>query len=225
MRTPRSHWSTRGAASAMFWERRPTFLIRKQRTKLPLSVCEARRFPHHGRAMLDSIRTRLTLWYTAVLALVIGVLCTVAYFIFWRSAVQRTDANLIELSDSFLVTLRAELEDQTGPDVFQAAAHAAIDEHHFRDTVYAIADQTGKVILTSLETPSANPSSRAERSVETPSQNPPSRAERKVLSSASFQNFLDASLNSDRLFAQIPVSQAGFRGFAQHFTAKGRTYI
>ena len=72
--------------------------------------------------MLDSIRMRLTLWYTGVLALVIVVLCVVAYFIFWRSAVRRTDANLVELSDSFLVTLRAELEDQTGPDVFRTAA-------------------------------------------------------------------------------------------------------
>jgi len=175
--------------------------------------------------MLDSIRTRLTLWYTGVLALVIVVLCGVAYFIFWRSAVRRTDLNLVELSNSFLVTLRAELEDPAGPEDFHTAAHEAIDEHHFRDTLYAIVDQTGKVILTSVETPSANPPSRAERPGQSASANPPSRAERKVLSSASFQSFLDASLNSDRLFVQIPVSQAGFRGFAQHFTAKGKTYI
>jgi len=160
--------------------------------------------------MVDSIRIRLTLWYTGVLAIVIGLLCTVAYFIFWRSTVQRTDANLVELSDSFLVTLRAELEDQSGPDVFLAAAHVAIDEHHFRDTLYAIADLTGKAILTSLDTPSANS---------------PSKAGRKVLSSASFQNFLDASLHTDRLFSQIPVTEAGYRGFAQHFTAKGKSYI
>ena len=75
--------------------------------------------------MLDSIRTRLTLWYTGVLAVVIVFLSVVAYFIFWRSAVQRTDANLVELSNSFLVTLRAELEDQTGPDVFRTAAQVA----------------------------------------------------------------------------------------------------
>jgi heavy metal sensor kinase len=160
--------------------------------------------------MLDSIRIRLTLWYTGVLALVIGLLCTVAYYIFWRSAVQRTDANLVELSDSFLVTLRAELADESGPDTFRAAAQVAIDEHHFRDTLYAIADPTGKVILTSLETPSANP---------------PSRAARRVLASASFQGFLDASSRSERLFGHIPVTEAGFRGFAQHFTAKGKSYI
>jgi two-component system, OmpR family, sensor kinase len=159
--------------------------------------------------MLDSIRIRLTLWYTLVLALVIVVLCVVAYFIFWRSTVQHTDANLVELADSFLVTLNAELEDQSGPDVFRAAAQAAIDEHHFRDTLYAIVDQTGKVILTSSEAPSAGP---------------PSKAARKVLASASFNSFVDASLRSDRLFGQIPVTEAGYRGFAERFAAKGKNY-
>ena len=159
--------------------------------------------------MLDSIRTRLTLWYTGVLALVIVVLCAVAYFIFWRSAVRRTDENLVELSNSFLVTLRAELEDQSGPDVFRAAAQVAIDEHRFRDTLYAIADQTGKVILTSLEIPSANA---------------PSKAARRVLSSASFQSFVEESLRADRLFGHIPVTEAGYRAFAQRFSAKGKSY-
>ena len=153
---------------------------------------------------------RLTLWYTGVLALVIVVLCVVAYFIFWRSAVRRTDANLVELSDSFLVTLRAELEDQTGPDVFRTAAQAAIDEHHFRDTVYAIVDQTGKVIISSQETPSADAPMKAAR--------------RQILSSASFQKFLASSMQSDRLFGHIAVTEAGYRAFAQRFLAKGSSY-
>jgi heavy metal sensor kinase len=160
--------------------------------------------------MLDSIRTRLTLWYTGVLALVIVVLCLVAYFIFWRSAVQRTDTNLAELSESFLVTLRAELEDQTGPDIFRAAAQVAINEHDFRDTIYAIADQTGKVILSSQETPSDNI--------------PTKSARKQVLSSASFQSFLSASTRSDRLFGHIAVTEAGYRGYARRFSARGKSY-
>ena len=160
--------------------------------------------------MLDSIRTRLTFWYTGVLALVIVVLCGVAYFIFWRSAVQRTDSNLAELSDSFLVTLRAELEDQMGPDVFRTAAQAAIDEHHFRDTVYVIANQSGNVLLSSQET--------------LPLDAPAKAARKQILSSASFQRFLAASVQSERLFGHIAVTKAGYRAFAQRFSAKGRTY-
>src|ERR1700675_650559 len=103
--------------------------------------------PPTGRAMLDSVRVRLTVWYTAVLALVLIVLSLVTYFIFWRSAVQRTDANLAELSEAFLVTLRAELEDQGGPNPLKAAAQVAIAEHNFRDDVYVIVDEAGKVIV------------------------------------------------------------------------------
>jgi two-component system, OmpR family, sensor kinase len=178
--------------------------------RLILSVREAKRLLQPGKAMLDSIRTRLTLWYTGVLALVIVVLCGVAYFIFWRSAVRRTDLSLVELSDSFLVTLRAELEDQAGPDVFRTAAQAAIDEHHFRDTLYVIADETGRVILGSPET--ASPDA------------PPKHPHKPVLSSASFQRFLAASVQSERLFGHIAVTEAGYRAFAQRLSAKGRTY-
>lgn len=160
--------------------------------------------------MLDSIRTRLTLWYTGVLVLVIVVLCGVAYFIFWRSAVRRTDANLVELSDSFLVTLRAELEDQVGPDVFQTAAKEAVEEHHFLDTVYVIADEAGKVILSSQETLPPNAPAKAAR--------------RQILSSIFFERFLAASVQSERLFGHIAVTEAGYRAFSQRFSAKGKSY-
>lgn len=169
--------------------------------------------------MLDSIRTRLTLWYTGVLALVIVVLCSVAYFIFWRSAVRRTDLNLVELSNSFLVTLHAELEDQIGPDVFQTAAKEAIEEHHFRDTVYVISDQSGQVLLSSEETPSSNVPER-HREMATP----PGHPQKPILPSASFQRFLTASVQSERLFGHIAVTEAGYRAFAQRFSAKGRPY-
>src|SRR2546429_7248732 len=63
--------------------------------------------------MLDSIRTRLTLWYTGVLALVLVVLFVITYLVFLRSVQGRMDTDLSELSKAFLATVRAELEDQT----------------------------------------------------------------------------------------------------------------
>src|SRR5258706_191693 len=39
--------------------------------------------------MLDSIRVRLTLWYTGVLAVVLVALSLITYFIFWQSTVRR----------------------------------------------------------------------------------------------------------------------------------------
>src|SRR5204862_8058219 len=85
------------------------------------------RRPHlqSGRTMLDSVRVRLTLWYTAVLALVLIALSTITYFIFWRSTLQRTYVNLSELSQAFLTTLDAEVEHVSGPDSLKLAGQVA----------------------------------------------------------------------------------------------------
>src|SRR2546428_5815237 len=103
-----------------------------------------RRLLPPGRAMLDSIRVRLTLWYTGVLTLVLVVLALITYFIFWRSTLQRTDVNLSELSEAFLTTLDAEVKDQSGPDSLKLAGQGAITEHRFRDHVFAIFDAAGE---------------------------------------------------------------------------------
>ena len=96
--------------------------------------------------MLDSVRVRLTLWYTAVLAVVLVALSLITYFIFWQSTVQRTDANLTELSNAFLTTLDAEINDQSGPDAFKLAGQVAVTEHRFRDHVFAIFDGQGNLV-------------------------------------------------------------------------------
>jgi heavy metal sensor kinase len=160
--------------------------------------------------MVDSVRVRLTLWYTAVLVVVLLVLSLLTYFIFWRNAIQRTDANLTELADSFLVTLRAELEDQTAPDPFKAAAQVAIAEHHFRDAVYAIADGAGKVIVSSEDLSPTNTETESSRN--------------RVLAAPTFQRFLDAALHSDHLFGQVEGEKGGYRGYARHFSARSRDY-
>jgi heavy metal sensor kinase len=160
--------------------------------------------------MVDSVRVRLTLWYTAVLAVVLLVLSLLTYFIFWRNAIQRTDANLAELAESFLVTLQAELEDQTGPDPFLAAARVAIAEHHFRDVGYLIVDPVGKVVVSSQDL--------------APSSNETASPLSRILSSRKFQRFLEASLHSDRFTGEVEGEKGGYRGCTRHFTARGRDY-
>ena len=111
--------------------------------------------------MLDSIRVRLTLWYTGVLTLVLVVLALITYFIFWRSTLQRTDVNLSELSEAFLTTLDAEVKDQSGPDSLKLAGQVAITEHRFRDHVFAIFDAAGNIVVSSQDVPPAAPGSSA----------------------------------------------------------------
>jgi len=158
--------------------------------------------------MVDSVRLRLTLWYTAVLAVVLVVLCLVTYLIFWRSTVQRTDAELAELSDAFLTTLDAEIHDQSGPDAFKLAAEVAITEHHFRDHLFAIFDANGDLIVSSLDVSQTIPSTHPLGD--------------GLLTWTSFQGFLKAASGSDRYFGKVHAGKSGFRAFARHFSLDGK---
>ena len=160
--------------------------------------------------MLDSVRSRLTLWYTAVLALVLVALSLITYFIFWRSTAQRTDTNLAELSEAFLTTLDAEVDDQSGPNAFKLAAQVAITEHRFRDHVFAIYDSNGEKVVNSQDVPSAASA--------------PDSSPAGLLASRSFQRFLEASQRTDRFFGKVRGNEDGYRGFARHFSLEGKAY-
>src|SRR5258708_15146039 len=167
-----------------------------------------KRFLPPGRAMLDSIRVRLTLWYTGVLTLVLVVLALITYFIFWRSTLQRTDVSLSELSAAFLTTLDAEVKDQSGPDSLRLAGQVAITEHRFCDHVFAIFDSAGNIVVSSQELPTAAPGSSAGG----------------ALSSPSFQRFLDDSARSERFFGNVKGGRSGYRGFSRHFSSSSNAY-
>jgi heavy metal sensor kinase len=161
--------------------------------------------------MLDSVRVRLTLWYTAVLTLVLIVLSLITYFIFWRSTLQRTDVNLSELSEAFLTTLDAEVKDQSGPDSLKLAGQVAITEHRFRDHVFAIFDESRKIVVSSQDVPPAAAAAGSSAA--------------GALSSPSFQRFLVASSRTERLFGNVKGGEDGYRGFARRFSSDGKTYI
>src|ERR1700730_17475119 len=123
----------------------------------------ARRTPHRkggpeetrqaGRAMLDSVRVRLTFWYAGVLALFLVVLSLITYFIFWKSTLRRTDSDLAELSEAFLTTVQADMLDNHGADAAKVAVQEAIVEHRFRDHVFAVFDPNGEVLTSSQDLP------------------------------------------------------------------------
>jgi two-component system OmpR family sensor kinase len=159
--------------------------------------------------MIDSVRVRLTIWYAAVLTIVLIVLFAITYFIFWRSTIERTDVDLSELSEAFLTTLNAELKEQSGPDALKGAGEVAIAEHRFPDRTFFIFDSTATLVVSSMEASPRDPE-------EFPLHNP--------LSSRSFQSFLNESFHSDRLFGQVRSGRGGYRGFSRHFPAEGQTY-
>ena len=160
--------------------------------------------------MLDSVRVRLTLWYTAVLTLVLVTLALLTYFFFWRSTVQRTDVNLSELSEAFLTTLEAEVEDQRGPDSLRLAGQVAINEHRFRDHVFAVFDAAGNVVVSSHDVPPVTPAAGSSSG--------------DLLHTHSFQHFLDASAHSERFLGEVKGGREGYRAFARHFSSSGNGY-
>ena len=159
--------------------------------------------------MLDSVRVRLTLWYTGLLAVFLVGLALATYFMFWRSALERTDNNLTELSDAFLTTLRAEMQDNYGPDAPKAAAQEAIIEHRFRDHVFAVVDSKGQLLTSSEELPV--------KSVD-------DSAPTGVIHSPAFQTLVDQASRNERLFENVKGGKSGYRAYARKFSLKGETY-
>ncbi len=160
--------------------------------------------------MLDSVRVRLTVWYAAMMAVVLVALSVITYFIFWQSTVQRTDANLSELSDAFLTTLKAEMRDVSGPDSVQLAGLTAIAEHRFQDHVFAILDSSGKVVVSSQEVSAAGAAQDAGIAT--------------LLSSSSFGKFVAAADRAPRAFGKVREGQAHYRGFARRFELEGKKF-
>lgn len=99
--------------------------------------------------MLNSVRTRLTLWYTAVLACVLVALALATYFVVRNSLRHRTDSALAELADSFLTTVHAELRNGGEANSIGEATQAAISEHRFRDIVFVVLDGEREVVASS----------------------------------------------------------------------------
>lgn len=96
--------------------------------------------------MFNSVRIRLTLWYTAAVTLVLVVLAAATYFVLRQNVVRRADANATELADSFLATVKAELGDVSRSDSVDEGIAAAISEHRFRDVVFVVFDPQGHLL-------------------------------------------------------------------------------
>src|ERR1700722_5651984 len=99
-----------------------------------------------GKIMLNSVRFRLTFYYTVAFALVLLVLAFSMYAVLKAENVKRIDADISQLADSFLTTVQAELKDQPGPDPVKLSIDEAITEHSFRDYVFAVFGAGGKLI-------------------------------------------------------------------------------
>src|ERR1051326_6953254 len=105
--------------------------------------------------MFSSIRSRLTLWYATVLICTLLFLSLVIYFIVKQSVLARSDAGLVELSDSFLATLEAELSDAPAAEGVAPAARQSMLEHQYPGHSFAVLNTSADLLAASTDLPSA----------------------------------------------------------------------
>ena len=160
--------------------------------------------------MLDSVRVRLTLWYTAAVAVVLILLASLTYFLYARNIALRTDGNLVELADSFATTFNAELADEIGPDAPKKAAREAMLEHRFRDVLFAFQDAEGNPLLSSLDLPSAVLSNE--------------HLTPELFASRGFRSVTSLA-GSAHPFRTIHGGTGGFRAYARPLSAAGHPFL
>jgi two-component system OmpR family sensor kinase len=152
--------------------------------------------------MLESVRSRITLWYSGLLGLFLILLAGLTYFLYWHNILLSTDSNLLELSETYVTTFNAEMKDATGDDPRKEAARVAMIEHRFRDVIFAIVDGHGQVILSSLDLPAL----RGGLEHFTPD----------IFSSSEFLALAHASTTTGTgTFQNVPGGKNGFRGYSR----------
>jgi two-component system OmpR family sensor kinase len=160
--------------------------------------------------MLDSVRVRLTVWYSVVMALVLVLLAVFTYLTYQRNILQRTGANLSELADAFATTFASELPDQTSEQPVKEAAREAMLEHRFRDTIFVVLDSSGKVLISSLELPKAG--------------SPREHISDDIFSSRAFREVADSTDLRIGERERIPGGKDGLRPYVRMLTVGKQSY-
>ncbi len=159
--------------------------------------------------MFESMRARLTLWYTCVLALVLVTFAIVTYTYLARAAQQRTDESLTDTANSFVASFTAELNDneQTG----DAVAIETAREFRYKDRQLLVYDAAHHIIATS--DPPTTVTGKNKRSTLSPSS-----------LSAIDSALLDSASRDGRAFATLPNGAEGIRAIAVAVRSGERAY-
>jgi heavy metal sensor kinase len=101
--------------------------------------------------MFNSIRTKLTLWYVGILALVIIAFAASMYFIFVSALNRDLDARLEGMARNFLVALEAERADEEEKRDPEQLIEETVDEFRFRDYQFIVYSNDGRLIASTAE--------------------------------------------------------------------------
>ncbi|MGA2097182.1 MAG: ATP-binding protein [Candidatus Acidiferrum sp.] len=163
--------------------------------------------------MLDSVRVRLTVWYSAVLAVVLLLVSVTTYFIVRSASMQRTDSDLSVLADSFLVTFQSELADTSSSDLpaILSAVRQSMIEHRSESDAFVILDASSQILATSDAGVSQNSDQRGHLT--------------RALTSAEFQNFANRAAGGELALETLPGPHTRLRAYARHFKTNNQTCL
>ena len=150
--------------------------------------------------MFDTVRVRLTLWYSGVLATILIALSLVTYIVLARTTSQRTNASLVELT----IALRSAIQTQynsrpPAPDSLLTATKAAIVSFQLLDHHFAVLTPDGQILGVSEF--SYGSQTNGEIGI------------RPALSSARLQAIKDAASHSNRPFQDLKIGMASVRAY------------
>jgi two-component system OmpR family sensor kinase len=161
--------------------------------------------------MKSSVRLRLTLWYSGVLALVLVTLSITTYLTFARDTARQTDSELKELCDSFLVTLRDEARDPANVGNIVPALDESLEEHRSPDHYFSVFDAAGKSLASSADLPDAG-----DEDVD--------NAER-IRKARNYPRFLAEAQGRDELYGDISAPRGAYRAYARQVSVRGEKYL
>lgn len=163
--------------------------------------------------MLDSVRARLTVWYSAVLAVVLVLVCATTYLIVRKSSMQRTDEDLAVLADSFLVTFQAELADTPSiqASAVLSATKQSMVEHRSNSDALVVLGPGGEIVATSGEAISSGAKSDG--------------LVARTLASSDFQRFETIGRSKEVSLETIRGEHSRFRAYSRQFKGNGQNYL
>ncbi|MCU1266822.1 MAG: Signal transduction histidine kinase [Acidobacteria bacterium] len=97
--------------------------------------------------MLQTMRAKLTLWYTVVLAIVLIAFAAATYFYFVRATAQRTDDALLESSDLVVASLNSELGEAA--ERGSQTIREVVNDFQFRDRQIIVFDENHQIVASS----------------------------------------------------------------------------
>jgi len=108
--------------------------------------------------MIDSVRSRLALWHTTVLATLLIAFASLSYGMLSRTIARRTDEYLVESADALANALRADhiadVEDSSG-------AQGTLANFNLRDVGFVVFDAHGRLVASDLPADSATETDRS----------------------------------------------------------------